>query len=114
MLDLPLAKDDIVWRLKKQHGAVNINYCINDPTNDSWNALSVCNVETSPNRAGVAEHHLKIWDNNLGQHLGQKFGTDRQTNRQRDMALYRVALQLKRVNDIGLNFDIGHLILIGQ
>ena len=33
--------------------------------------------ETSPNRAGVAEPHLKIWDKNHGQ-------TDGQTDRQMD------------------------------
>ena len=36
---------------------------------------------TSPNRAGVAEPRLKIWDKNSGQ-------TDRQTDKPR----YRVAL----------------------
>ena len=38
-------------------------------------------TQKSPNRAGVAEPQLQIWDNNLGQHLGQKFGTDKQTDR---------------------------------
>ena len=64
--------------------------------------------ETSPNRARVAEHHLKIWDKNLAQNLGHKFGangrtdrqtdkqTNRQTDRQTDRAVYRVDLQLKR------------------
>ena len=44
--------------------------------------------ETSPNRAGVAEPCLKIWDRNLGQTNGQ---TDRRT----DTTRHRVALQLK-------------------
>ena len=35
-------------------------------------------MRTSPNQAGVAEPRLKIWDKNLG----QKFGTDGQTDRQ--------------------------------
>ena len=52
-------------------------------------------LQTSQNRAGVAETHLKIWDNNLGQNLGQKFGTNGRTDRRTDRAVYRVALQLK-------------------
>ena len=43
---------------------------------------------TSPNRAGVAEPHLKMWGKNVGQNLGLTDGwTDRQTR--------RVTLQLK-------------------
>ena len=37
---------------------------------------------TSPNRAGVAEPCLKIWDKNFGQNLGPKFGTDGETDGQ--------------------------------
>ena len=48
-------------------------------------------VVTSPNRAGVAEPRLKIWDKNLGQ-------TDGQTDRQTDETRHRVALQLKTVS----------------
>ena len=42
-----------------------------------WEGLEVRakEIEASPNRAGVAEPRLKIWDNNLGQTDGQ---TDRQ------------------------------------
>ena len=39
---------------------------------------------TSQNRAGFAEPRLKMWDKNVGQNLGQKFGTDGQTNRRAD------------------------------
>jgi hypothetical protein len=59
---------------------------------------------TSPNREGIAEPRLKIWekisdkiwnkiwDKKLGQNLGQ---TNRQTNGRTDRTRYRVALQLK-------------------
>ena len=30
---------------------------------------------SKPDRAGLAESRLKIWDKNLGQNLGQQFGT---------------------------------------
>ena len=43
--------------------------------------------QTNPNRAGVAEPRLKIWDKLL----------DKQTDRQTDRVVYRVALQQKRV-----------------
>ena len=45
-------------------------------------------LQTSPNRAGIAEPHLKIWDKvwdkNLVQNLGQQIGRDGQTNKQTD------------------------------
>ena len=46
-------------------------------------------LKKSPNRAGVAEPRLKIWDKHLGQNLGQTDGrmdgrTDRQTDGQKD------------------------------
>ena len=42
---------------------------------------------TSPNRAGVAEHRLQIWDKIWDNKFGTKSGTknvDRRTNRQTD------------------------------
>ena len=60
-----------------------------------------CCDKTSPNRAGVAEPRLKIWDKNLGQKFGTTFGdrrtdgrTDRKTDRQTDKVVYRLPLQL--------------------
>jgi hypothetical protein len=68
-----------------------------DSTYDMMLSQEINSKVTSPNRAGVAEHHLKIWNTNLGGNLGQKFGTNRRTDGHTDRTVYRVAVQLKMI-----------------
>ena len=54
--------------------------------NDGCATILEPHAKTSPNRAGVADPHLKIWDTNLGQHLGRKRKKSRRTEREFEQA----------------------------